>query len=411
MHLFGATKEHGARVAVGVVFDIGSASVGAALVLLRPGAKPHILYNTRRHMVFQDEFNFDRFFTSMLGALSSVAHDVERNGLSHLTFPKGVPRRVNRILCTYSSPWYLSETRIITLKKEKPFVFSHDVVESMVHEQEAGLATEASEQYGGAVGTHVDIVEQAVTGIKLNGYPVHNPYGKRVLSLEFVLTTSAVSSELRARVEDTIGQVFHIEHITHHSFALVGCVGIARHLNTPGTFLCIDVSGEVTDIALVVDGGLIEIVSFPRGARHVLRELNRSLNMSADEARTLLALRESGVVQRDTGQKLEASLGTVKSAWLRDFAAVLDTFTTDVQLPRNVFLTASEWAGGLFRSFMDDTSGGRRMKTTLINGALLQPYITFREKTAPDVFLALATLSMDDGVPVLYPRRAVASRR
>ncbi|MCI0619872.1 cell division FtsA domain-containing protein [Candidatus Wolfebacteria bacterium] len=405
------------KVTIAVVFDIGSASVGAALTLIRPNEKPHVVYNTRRYMVFQDEFNFDRFVASMLSTLDAVAHDIEKDGLAHLTFSKGVHRRMDQILCSYASPWYLSQTRIIDMHDEKPFILSKEVVERAVHKQEEEIAREGGEHYESGMGEHIDMLEKAVTDIKLNGYTVSNPYSKRATSAQFTLTVSVIARVLRERIEDTVFRVFHARTIKHHSFALIAWSGITNYIGASRDFLSIDVSGEVTDVALAHGGALLETVSFPHGSRYVLRGLNRTLHTSSGEARTLLALRESKTVSTDIEPKLERVLTEVKTTWLTQLGEALARFDSHAQIPGNVFLTTSDWAGPLFTSFIEDeawaryTRTHRPMQVTSINGTLLQPFVTFREGVVTDPFLALAALYQSSMMHVTLPHVVTTPER
>jgi hypothetical protein len=400
------------NITVAVIFDIGSASVGAALTLIRPDKKPHVVYHTRRYMVFQNEFDFDRFLASMLGALAHAARDVERHGLTRLTFPEGVSRRVDHILCSYASPWYLSEARSLTMRKEKPFVLTREVIHDLIAKQEAVLEKEGKEHYGGALDGHLDVIEKSVTGIKLNGYAVPDPYGRRATAAQFMLTVAAMPRELKRRVEDAIGRIFHLERITHHSFPVVGCAVAARYLKAPEVFLFIDVSGEVTDVALVTEDGLVELVSFPNGTHHLLRELTKTLGISSDEARSLLALYRAGAAGNNVRQGLERALSAAQSAWLENFARALGTWSAEMPLPGDVLLAASEWAGDVFGSFASGIPQAKGAVVRIIDASLLEPYVTFREKTDFDPFLGLAALYLHDDMrsAAAYPREGIAPR-
>jgi len=104
------------------VFDIGSASVGGALISFHAGEKPKIIWSARESMVFQNDLNFGRFLSSMLETLEKVLIKMQQSEMPH-------PRS---FLCVFSSPWYASQTRVIKMKQDKEFAVSKRVVEDLV---------------------------------------------------------------------------------------------------------------------------------------------------------------------------------------------------------------------------------------------------------------------------------------
>jgi len=65
------------------VFDIGSASVGGALISFHAGEKPKIIWSARESMVFQNDLNFGRFLSSMLETLEKVLIKMQQSEMPH----------------------------------------------------------------------------------------------------------------------------------------------------------------------------------------------------------------------------------------------------------------------------------------------------------------------------------------
>ena len=108
------------------IFDIGSGSVGGAIVKIPTSGKgsPLILKSVRTDIKSHKdkELNFNNFMNDMLFALSSSA-----DSLYHLK--GGAP---DEIFCFVASPWYLSETRVIKMNREKPFIFSKHLASELI---------------------------------------------------------------------------------------------------------------------------------------------------------------------------------------------------------------------------------------------------------------------------------------
>ena len=66
-----------------LIFDIGSGSVGAALVDIT-GVIPTMLWNVRRPFPFQEKLEYSRYRKGMLETFSSVAALVQKEGILKL---------------------------------------------------------------------------------------------------------------------------------------------------------------------------------------------------------------------------------------------------------------------------------------------------------------------------------------
>src|ERR1035437_8456216 len=98
------------------LFDIGSGSVGGAIVRIPIDGKgvPTILKSVTNEIKFHKRLKAKNFMKDMISAL-----DLTVNALYNKKV--GVP---DQIVCVLASPWYLSETRVIKMKREKPFIFT-----------------------------------------------------------------------------------------------------------------------------------------------------------------------------------------------------------------------------------------------------------------------------------------------
>ena len=121
MALFSKNKKNSNSSPV-VLFDIGSGSVGAALVVFGKDDKPTILHSVRAPITFQKEIRPDLFIKRMLHSLESVALELEQKGIAKLGRGIFGKKHIGEILCVFSSPWYTSQTKILTYERKKPFM-------------------------------------------------------------------------------------------------------------------------------------------------------------------------------------------------------------------------------------------------------------------------------------------------
>jgi len=107
---------------VTLIVDVGSASVGASLVLISPDSKtqPTTIESVRVPIKFQERFRFNYFVDLMLRA-------VETSVSSLIRISKEKPVNIH---CFIASPWYASQVRKISLKKDKEFIFDEISLEN-----------------------------------------------------------------------------------------------------------------------------------------------------------------------------------------------------------------------------------------------------------------------------------------
>ena len=120
MGLFFTSKKKERKVAI---FDIGSGSVGAALALIPTDGQaiPTILKSFRTEITEKESLDFETFLNDMLKALDSSIQKLYAAKLGSF----------DEIVCVLTSPWYLSETRVIKMEKEHSFIFDKKFLKSM----------------------------------------------------------------------------------------------------------------------------------------------------------------------------------------------------------------------------------------------------------------------------------------
>ena len=103
-------KKNNSQSEIAVVYDIGSASVGASLVELRPNKNPKILYSVRKTAAFLRRGDTERLLGAVGKSLNEVSLDIQKDGLKHLKFTKRGGQTIDSAYCFFSSPWYVSHT-------------------------------------------------------------------------------------------------------------------------------------------------------------------------------------------------------------------------------------------------------------------------------------------------------------
>ena len=260
-----------------VIFDIGTSSVGGAYIAYKDSL-PHILFHKRLEADIDDYENFERYFTQTLSGL---------NNISKLITTRKDYSPPQRIACFLPSVLYMSEIRTITYKEDKPVEITKAIVSKVIDEEisksKKSIAFEREIPDGKPV-----ILAQELINLKLNGYVINEPYGKKADELTLTLFISYTSDSVIKRIESEIHKIIQVEDIEFRGAAHSLYNIINNHLEDQNDYLLYNLNGEITELLVVRSGKLSQIVTYPFGRRTLVRKLRDRLNINYKEAETIL---------------------------------------------------------------------------------------------------------------------------
>lgn len=381
----------------GIIFDIGSGHIGAALVTILPDEKPVIHFSTRSPMVFQKHIDFDRFLEGMLSTLKTVSDDLEKNGIPKLHGSVLKRKNIDAVLCVFSSPWYISQTRIIKYEKKKAFLVTKDFIEKMIERAEGQFEKSSQLQKVRKKLRDSEVIEEHVVHTKLNGYSTTEPYGKNAKTVELSLFLSMISKEVESKTKKIFEKIFHSPTILFHSFVLASFSSIRDIFHSEDNFILIDIGGEVTDVSLIRESVLLETVSFPTGKNFLMRSIALDLGISPEEAhsRIRMHLETEGA---EVDGRLTKVLDDAEAVWLKSLQHAYVEVGDSQLLPNHVFLTADPDLGKWFKQIIikDDfkqyTLTGEPFAVITVGEKELYKHSTLLNGVSPDPFLTLETL-------------------
>jgi len=373
------------------VFDIGSASVGGALIAFESGKKPKILWSTRESMVFQSDLNFGRFLSSMLETFEKVLESLQKSGTEH----------PDDYLCVFSSPWYASQTRVVKMKRDKEFNVSKKGIDELIKKEIENFKLSHIEKYTRVGEEEVEIMEIRTIQMKLNGYTTDNPYGMPAKSLEMSLYISMAPDRVLKSVKARIIKVFGDKNVTFGSFSLVAFSTIRDVFSHRKDFLFMDISGEVTDISLVKGDVLLETVSFPHGKNFLVRRVASGLNTVSEEAESLLTLYREGRSSDVVKGKIDKILIEARTQWLQFFREALGSLSNDLSLPNMIFFTSDVDVSSWFRECMrsgdlgDFTGMGEPFEVVFLDSETMENFSILSPQVPRDPFIMIEALFAD----------------
>lgn len=385
---------------VQVIIDIGSSSVGAALVRIVKGVKPILLYTDRERLKSAEEFSAGRLAEVITGTLQNVADRVHKYALNHAAYlAVKYPRDVH---CIFSSPWHLAGAKVAVVSRERPFRIGKFTLNSIHEIAERRFRSSMVKAAGSktALGD-IEVIENKIVQIKLNGYETNLPVGKEVNHVEIVVFMSTVGKSFLERVERLLRRTFPHRRIHYHSFTFLYYLLVRDTFARESDFVLLHVGGEVTDIAVVKKGVVVEIVSILIGKNSIVRNISKNLGISPQLASSIVRLYSERKIKGDLMERVASYLSAAEKEWLSLFESALLSISEGIFLPRTIFLTVNTDFGSFFKTAVEGerhshfTITGEPFTVVLLNTERLGAHCTFQSRVARDSFLAVECVYLD----------------
>lgn len=326
MGLFGA-RSH--KRDVTLMFDVGNASIGAALVTFE-NEHPIIVYTSRVPIGFQQAINAKRFLSAATTTLETLCAKVQNEYIK----THGSTNKIKRVACTFASPWLFSKPITINYQQEKAFALTPEFVNHLVLEERdrfmASFVKEGKPPTARLIETHV-------TSTILNGYDITHIANQRGTEATIHTFFSAAAIEALQAFEKVIHTTFHINNISFSSFLFAYFNTIKDTYKQHENVICVDVTGEVTDILVTNRGTIANVSSFPLGTRTIARTIANDTGTPSDAALALQSLVTKEGTAKDP--RVETSLKKAINDWTIAMNESLHTISNGALLPRHMFVT------------------------------------------------------------------------
>lgn len=323
-----------------LVLEIESGSVACALVLINSSeqACPIVKYYTRKSFSYdvqnagensRDFFNL--LFSTVEKATAEVFKQIKKE------------ERPKQIHCFSGSPIYLSQVQHIHLKEAKAFKVTRDLVSELVDEQLSNLEKKFTVGNPALGADDIDIVESKLMKIYLDGYEVNYPYKLRAKELDLVHFSSLVSGRVTKRIESILAGFYPDITLRWHSTAFALFYGININPKSLNNFIIVSSGGLNTEIIVIKDRMIDQVVSIPFGERTITQILQQKLNRTETELDDLLPL-----------GTLEPHLDEIKKIWRNNFDTAIDNLTINAFLPKSILVVGHGAWSKVISKWMDN---------------------------------------------------------
>jgi hypothetical protein len=366
------------------ILEIASASVGGMLIRQNKNDKPQIISLTRAPVNFLFDVNFDAFWRCTLASLIKVIKTLLKN------YPSGP----DACLCVFLSPWFLSQTKIINIKRERDFEVTRVFFENLMKSEEESFKSQEATQLKGEPG----FIEHEIIKTELNGYYTKSPLGKIVKTIKLYIYMSLGIGSLKTKIEKEVLENFGDIPLLFRTFPFVAFQVLNSVFDSQEGLILVDIGGEITDISLIRKNCLEETISFPRGKNFFLRRIASEFKTFSQEANSILQTYLKGHSLKGDSEKISKIIEEVKRDWGNFFEIAIKNISEKGPLPQNLFLMGDEIIGGQFikcaeeERFSQYTFLGKPFNTKRILDEEFMHYFDFKLTDQLDIFLMLEAL-------------------
>lgn len=326
------SKSNSGAPTYGLVIDVGSGSVGAALVVSHSNQKDgEILWALRTQLPLRDTIRFDDAFKDLTATLTSVLNEAGTKGIQALRSHDN-SADVTQALVRVASPWSYTVLKTARTTHTDPFMVTPEILDSL----EEKAVREAAEACIKEENQPLDVLKMTshtTIGVSINGYTVRKAPDKKTSDVGVTELLCFVHTGVADAIIEAVGRSFPAASVSIHS-ALETYYTALSSLNVHLENACLmTVSGEATELAVVHDGILAHATYTPYGTRTLARELRDHAGISVVEALGYLA-GEDQVEYKKNAESIEEVLELFETNLVELFERAGDPLL----LPKAIFL-------------------------------------------------------------------------
>jgi cell division ATPase FtsA len=316
----------------GIVIDIGSGSVGIAIVISPSEiGDMEIVWSHREYKLIKDTTTKQGAVNEINTTIVNALLELGSNGLKALytAHPKTILKYVQVAI---SAPWSYTITKTISYEDEKPFEVTASLVEQLIETAkkqtlESTLDGTLIEDLG------LRMITDDTVDVQLNGYSIHEPVGRKGKSVVLSHISAVAEKKILENVEDSIQRILPKAQVEHFSFMHL-FYRVLKDLHPDTSEIClIDITDEATEIGIVRDNILKQTTHVPIGMYTLAREIASACNIPKEDAYTYI--KDGTVVQTD---KNAAAIEGIFASYESSIAELFSRTGDSLSIPKTLFL-------------------------------------------------------------------------
>lgn len=304
------------------VADVGSGSVGVAIVLVTDGAPLRILASQRATFT-QEERTPDQLRTLVISQLGSVADAIRA---THAATKQKEFGPVTSAYAVIRVPWTRSSTSRVFSRLDKEKIITQDIINT--------IARQALEE--DTVLDHTKLIETSIVRVELNGYPTAQPVGKSAHQVAVSVLMGECDPQMKEGVISQLSRAFTITNAQIRSGTQAVLSFLRQNNFSIHDCLIMDMSGEATNMIVIRKGISVGHEMIPEGVQSIAaRCAGAGL---AEETKSLIRMVASDQCSDAACDAIIASLAKAEPELVRIFGEALSRLGAQRRIPNNCIL-------------------------------------------------------------------------
>lgn len=232
----------------------------------------------------------------------------------------------------FSSPWSVSQTHSVRARRDAPFMFSEKDFDEILKNENSLFLKNLKNNFNP---DYFRFMEADIMKVFLNGYEIKdlNPFKKKIKNIELLIYMSAVKKE----VFDAVSGIFKKKDLTIKTRPAIFNFILKDKEKENRDFLIADVKEETTEIVLVRDGCIEEIINFNKGYNFFVRRIINILNISLSEAISMFGRYNINLMEENKKYELKNILKSAENDFRDLFSNVINELSKNNFLPKNLW--------------------------------------------------------------------------
>lgn len=314
---------------VDLLVDIRSSSIGIA-ILSHKKNNVEVFHTKRYPIFFKTETDAANFSTEVQKVLALAIEETASKIIPLISKIK-TPAKIKTVHLFFGSPWYVSKTKSLKLKKSVPFTFTKEMFDSLI-KKEGAMSQSTKDK----------TIEKDITQVILNGYELHDPFNKKATEILLSFYISNISKSTSEKTSALISKHFpktEIKYYTHGGMLFNVLRNIFFNLNNYTFF---DIGGETTDVGVVQNGSLKGISTIPYGKHDFIRNVSKVCKTNYDTVLSSLKLLAEGRLEIKCEGDIESLFKKEEIIWAEKIKEAVAKIIDINQIPQKICIVADK---------------------------------------------------------------------
>lgn len=354
--LFTLGKGGKPEVSFGVILDVGSGSVGIAIVSSSPLEKfPEIIWSYREYI---SDKSSDADVENLIGiAISNTFLELGRQGLKALQakYPGKSPAIIQVSL---NAPFANTVSRNVTTKSENSLRVNSKLLTSL----EDKAKEEARKQVYSALTVktmNLAIISEVITSVKVDGYPVRLPYEGEGKSISLTQLVGLTSVDILDQIEAARDKVLPRAEIDFDSFMSLYSRALLDITSFKNDVCLLSITARASEVLIISEGTPYISSSLNKGHHSLAREISSISGLDIAEGLGMMKENDVDHTRLLSETKVE-SIKSVISSYEDQMTTFFRSIGDALLIPKHIYVQVDRsyekfFTDSLSRSFSKAT--------------------------------------------------------